>query len=293
MEKNQICIPCTVMPFILEAGYSITAEPMIHCDRTAPFNVAIYVTDGSMEIIEDSDTYTLTADTLFFLKKGIHHWGEKPFEIGTSWFYVHFIADEPRCDAKPFHEVQRAADFKEEVTLPQNMLYCGEESANTFISIPKLSIHSPAGEARSSFAKAVGLHNSGHQIEASLELWRVFLAGTSGEKQGCSAAVRLIKRYIDEHYGKKCSSAEIERACGLSYRYAGTLFKRETGLTINEYRTKLRLDYAQRLLLTTDLTVSQIADACGFCDAFYFSRIFTKNCGCPPSCFRNTYIPKI
>ncbi|MGN0651000.1 MAG: helix-turn-helix domain-containing protein [Oscillospiraceae bacterium] len=293
MDKNQICIPCTAMPIILEAGYSISAEPMIHCDRTASFNVAIYVTSGIMEIIEDGSTYTLTADTLFFLKKGVHHWGEKPFEIGTSWFYAHFIADEPRCDAIPMPENNSPVDFKEEVTLPQNMLYCSAETSNAYFQIPKLSYHSPAGEARAAFAKAVAHHNSAHRIEASLELWQVFLAAKSVIKQCNSVVVRLIKQYIDENYNKNYSSAEIENVCGLSYRYAGMLFKRETGLTLNEYRTMLRIDSAQRMLLTTNLTISQIADACGFCDAFYFSRIFTKNCGCPPSSFRKNYVPKI
>lgn len=293
MEKNQICIPCTSMPFILEAGRSISAEPMIHCDRTAPFNVAIYVTRGSMEIIEDGEAFTLLPDTLFFLKKGVHHWGEKPFDIGTSWFYAHFIADEPRPNAKPVQAPRRAADFTEEVTLPQDMLYCAAESANEYIPVPKLSVHSPGGEARSAFARLVGLHNSGSPIEASLELWRVILACGNGDKQGGSAAVRLIKRFIAEHFGEDCASHEIERACGLSYRYAGAVFKRETGITINEFRTKLRLDAARRMLLTTELSIAQIAEACGFCDAFYFSRVFTKKCGCPPSSFRNSYVPKI
>lgn len=93
--EHLLKIPCTSMPFVCEADYSVTLTPMIHMDRTAPFHVAIYLLQGSMEIIEDGIPYRIMPDQIFFLKSGVHHWGEKPFETGSSWYYAHFYCDAP------------------------------------------------------------------------------------------------------------------------------------------------------------------------------------------------------
>lgn len=53
MGTHCLRIPCSAMPFICEADYSVTMVPMIHVDRTAPFHVAIYLLKGWMEIVED------------------------------------------------------------------------------------------------------------------------------------------------------------------------------------------------------------------------------------------------
>lgn len=82
--EHLLKIPCTAMPFVSEADYSVTLAPMIHADRTAPFHVAIYLLQGSMEIIEDGISYRIMPDQVFFLKSGIHHWGNRSFEIGSS-----------------------------------------------------------------------------------------------------------------------------------------------------------------------------------------------------------------
>lgn len=73
--EHLLKIPCTSMPFVCEADYSVTLTPMIHVDRTAPFHVAIYLLQGSMEIIEDGISYRIMPDQIFFLKSGVHHWG--------------------------------------------------------------------------------------------------------------------------------------------------------------------------------------------------------------------------
>lgn len=44
-----------------------------------------------------------------------------------------------------------------------------------------------------------------------------------------------------------------------------------------------RLDKAKNLLTNEAMPVSAVAEACGFHNIYYFSRYFTKNCGCPPS----------
>lgn len=105
--------------------------------------------------------------------------------------------------------------------------------------------------------------------------------------------VRQIQEYIRAHGTEDFSAREIEEACGLSYKYAGTLFKEATGQTIREYQRMLRIGRAQQLLMETDRSITEIAQLTGFTDVFYFSKVFRKARGCSPSEYRRTYVPGI
>ena len=63
------------------------------------------------------------------------------------------------------------------------------------------------------------------------------------------------------------------------------LFKQETGFTIFRYQKKVRLKRACELLVTTTLKISEISDQTGFCDQYYFSRVFTQEYGMSPKMF--------
>lgn len=85
----------------------------------------------------------------------------------------------------------------------------------------------------------------------------------------------------------------FRKPVGLSYKYAGTLFKEVTGQTIKEYQCTLKLRKAEQLLKETDKSIAEVAQLTGFSDMFYFSKIFHKKKGCSPGEYRKTYVPGI
>lgn len=66
-------------------------------------------------------------------------------------------------------------------------------------------------------------------------------------------------------------------------------FNTAFGVPPVKYLTSLRLNRARVMLAETDLTLEEIADQCGYQNAFYFSRVFTKHMKQPPSSFRKNY----
>ena len=66
-------------------------------------------------------------------------------------------------------------------------------------------------------------------------------------------------------------------------------FKDAEGISPARYRMLQRVDRATRLLISTDLTISQIAQRCGFCDEAYFHKVFCKTVGMTPSAYRNVH----
>ena len=68
------------------------------------------------------------------------------------------------------------------------------------------------------------------------------------------------------------------------------LFKRYYGKAPVEFAIRLRIEQAKSMLRETDMKIKAIADATGYSDALYFSRLFKKACGCSPSEYR---IPRL
>jgi two-component system response regulator YesN len=104
-----------------------------------------------------------------------------------------------------------------------------------------------------------------------------------------SAVVYSIKTYISENYGSiDLSIMAISDHVKLSSSYVCTLFKSETGITLNQYITEYRLGRAKELLSDPRMRIADIAEAVGYSDSNYFSKIFRKSFGLSPSEFRES-----
>ena len=101
--------------------------------------------------------------------------------------------------------------------------------------------------------------------------------------------VQEAKRILDQRFREDISLTELSAMLNLSHTYLSTLFKEETGITVSQYLTKIRMKEARRLLLTSQDQVSQIAVQVGYQDEKYFMRVFKKENGLTVSEFRRLY----
>ena len=92
-----------------------------------------------------------------------------------------------------------------------------------------------------------------------------------------------LRELIEERAFEDATLAEIYGQLDLSAGHAETLFKKALGATPVAYRTKLRLRRAREMLMSSQRNVSQVAQAVGFADPLYFSRVFRKTFGVTPS----------
>lgn len=81
------------------------------------------------------------------------------------------------------------------------------------------------------------------------------------------------------------SVAKLARACGMSEVYFRRLFEAEMGVTPRRYITELRIGKAIAMLRSPYYSLSEIAEAVGFCDAKYFGTVFRRVVGVPPGKF--------
>ena len=102
-----------------------------------------------------------------------------------------------------------------------------------------------------------------------------------------AAALRKAENFILENYTRKISLKEISAIAGLSPPYFSTIFKEEMGENLSKYLNRLRVEKASRLLLETDMSLSEIAACCCFEDQSWFSKIFKAYTGISPGKYRN------
>jgi len=85
------------------------------------------------------------------------------------------------------------------------------------------------------------------------------------------------------------SISTISEALFLTKNHIGDTFKQETGMTVGEYITMVKIERAKQLVIEGTLKNYEIAQKLGYKDVEYFGKLFKKNTGVSPGEFRNTF----
>jgi AraC-like DNA-binding protein len=94
--------------------------------------------------------------------------------------------------------------------------------------------------------------------------------------------------YITRNYKNDLRIEDIAEITGLHPNYITTLFRKESGINITDYVLMLRIYEAQRLLLTSDMKIIDIAMEVGFGSMSNFYKYFKKICGKNPKDYRKS-----
>lgn len=104
--------------------------------------------------------------------------------------------------------------------------------------------------------------------------------------QNQEGVVGEVKKYINAHLGEDLSRNTLAELACLNPNYLARLFRNKTGTSLVDYITKKKIEKVQKLLLTTDLSVTEIALELGYTNMPYFSKVFKKEAGCSPVEYR-------
>lgn len=113
------------------------------------------------------------------------------------------------------------------------------------------------------------------------------------EKKYSDSSMREIHRamhFFQEYYAQEINIAEYAASRGFSASWFLQCFRQITGSSPLQYILKLRLSNAQSLLENTDYPIGEIADAVGYDNALYFSRLFRKHIGMSPREYRRAHV---
>lgn len=135
-------------------------------------------------------------------------------------------------------------------------------------------------------------HSLFHHYLGSMRYVRQFrLAGgstASTNEAGSDTACHAAIKYMNENLERHITLADIANFTGYTPNHFSSIFRRTVGHTPLAYFNLIKIQAACQMLDTTDMHINQIAAKLGFTDAYYFSRLFTKIMGMPPTVYRTT-----
>ncbi len=112
-----------------------------------------------------------------------------------------------------------------------------------------------------------------------------YLQDRQGSGAGASYA-REAMRYIDEHFRRDLRIDEVAEALHISRKYLCTVLEQYIGMSTKEYLLTRRLKEASELLLSTELSIAEIAKKVGYEDYTQLSRLFRQKKGVSPQQYR-------
>lgn len=132
----------------------------------------------------------------------------------------------------------------------------------------------------------------GREVEAKLVLKQLMIhllredrsaPASAGTSTQLVEVIREAANYIRQHPGAINKVEELALRAQLSPRYFSTKFKEIIGQTVQSYLIQAKIDRAEHLLHYAGMTVTEVADALGYRDVFFFSRQFKQYTGKSPS----------
>lgn len=122
---------------------------------------------------------------------------------------------------------------------------------------------------------------SEEQLESLIDIISniIFENAISLNHDNVAAAAR---DYIEKHISEDLSIKRLCTALFVSKNRLYDSFRESLGVTVNEYVTEARINYAKKLLSETDMTVSEVAEAVGIGNTPYFCELFKKRVGATP-----------
>lgn len=114
-------------------------------------------------------------------------------------------------------------------------------------------------------------------------------AAADPEKQE-ERTITGITRYLQEHLAEEISLTVLADEFHLNPQYISQLFKSEIGVNFLAYLTSIRMERAKKLLLTTPLSIAEVAEQSGYVDYRVFTKVFKKSEGITPSQYRRDFL---
>ena len=230
----------------------------------------VYMLDGEVDAYVDSELYRIKkGDFLIIFPNKVHRF-EKVTEHHS---YKLFIINPDICAELS----EKFLDFT-----PENPVICGVDSDRRLSSIiDSLSSLSPDEE----YYK---LNLQG--LTTSLFCECIKRLNLIGGRVDESHAVRVVVDFCSKNFKRELSLSLLENELHLSKYYISHIFSGKLGVSFNDYVNSLRISYACRKLISTDMSVTKIGEIAGFSTLRTFNRAFYKQMNVSPSEYRKNYL---
>jgi len=236
------------------AGKFVSHGDWIHPDRVINSYELIFVLSGTVYMNENNVQYQLKRNDLLLLEPTLHHFGYEK-SSNTSFFWVHFTG---------LSEINSKLKYQ------------------TLTDTYNLSL----------LFKQLLHYRSENQMAESLDyLTRLILieAFSLKKEEDTNKLVSEVIAWITANRDIILKVEQISEHFGYNADYISRLFKANYGKSLKEYINDVKISYIKQLLLTRELSLTDIACNAGFDDYKYFLKFFKYHEGITPTQFLKSY----
>ncbi len=233
-----------------------TESAWIHKERVISSHEMIFVIEGTVYMREDSVQYEVGANEVLILEPEKFHGGYKTSTEPTAFYWFHF-----NTDMEIPQKTYRGSDYYDLKYLLKKLLHV--TNSDTY----------PPETADS----------------LGLLIFNEYMHIVGNEAVLHNSILKKIDEYIRINGKNNISVEKIAERFGYNADYLGRLFKKEHGIGLKKYIASARMNAAKDLLLTTTLSVKEIASRMNFSDENLFVKFFMYHEEISPSHFRNKY----
>ena len=273
---------------ILNVGLAIHNSDWNWKNIKSPFTRIYYVPEGTAHIVLSSGTYTLRPGFLYIIPALVKHG-----YICNSYFahyYLHI-----------YEESYTSYSFMDEWDFPVEI----ESNYIDIFLMKRLCEINPSKQLPSSDPESYDndptlkqriLQNKTQSLCDIIESRGIVYQLVSRFMKSGNLKTDIIDKrisdsviYIKENIMKNIEISTLAEISCLSKDHFIRLFKKETGITPQQYINRKKIEKSQLILITSELSVKSIAYLLAFDDHSYFNRLFKKITGETPLQFRLNY----
>ena len=100
--------------------------------------------------------------------------------------------------------------------------------------------------------------------------------------------IHEVQSYLEQQFASSLAMEDVARRFNLSYRHLARLFRQNTGITLQAYLRKLRVEHAKQLLEQQRIPIESLAERCGFSSSQAFRLAWSKEMPLPPLQYRQS-----
>ncbi len=273
-------------PFIRYARYTTITNKMTH-PRYIPCDARLfYILEGNISIEAAGTLYILNKGDILFFGAGTEYQIYIPENyVKTILINFDYTNDNSHIYIPvPPQLYENATDDK--LISPVEFGDVKELSSPVYIQ-RKFDIMEKLHEIVREYSKKILYH----ETKTSNLLSEIFIdcireVKLSNSDDGYTRINNILMR-IHDNYNIKLTNASLGKEFGLHPNYISYLIKQYTGVSLHKYILYVRISHAIDMLGTGQMAVSEVAERCGFCDVFYFSRYFKQYMGISPNEYKN------
>lgn len=273
-KKRDLFTPITDVPLeVLGAGYmSVETKAPTNRPNGTPSYQLIYIkkTKNPITFLIGDKTYTAQKDDLIIYRPNETQKYNYCVDDEAISFWIHFDGTEAENIMKRFdiHDIRVLKITDQQFSFPAVI------------------------------KKIINEINTSHYYSNDIiygELYTLLaeIAQINFLSKNSSSKINEIINEIKLNFTDNTSNEEYAHKCGLSVPHFLRNFKQVTGTSPHNYKLNIRLEYAKRMISSTELNINEIAQTVGYNDPYHFSRYFKKATGCSPKEYRANFQKKV